>query len=178
MFSNCRDYLLKTVSFKTIFPNLANVFIEASVDTLIFIAKKTVSDSIIKISKFNNQNPIIDHLVDQKRFEKNDKYIFDVETNNEFYSIIQKVRQKSNILQDVAEITRGVNPYDKYRGQDEEIIKNKAYLLQQKKIKHLSLKLEENMLTAILILGMENIISVMVTGLLPQERRSFFKVQE
>jgi hypothetical protein len=133
MFSNCRDYLLKTVSFKTIFPNLANVFIEASVDTLIFIAKKTVSDSIIKISKFNNQNPIIDHLVDQKRFEKNDKYIFDVETNNEFYSIIQKVRQKSNILQDVAEITRGVNPYDKYRGQDEEIIKNKAYHSSTKK---------------------------------------------
>jgi adenine-specific DNA-methyltransferase len=127
MFSNCREYLLKSISFEIIFPNLESVFREASVDTLIFIAKKEVSDSDIKVFQFRNQVSEFKHSVNQKRFENNDRFVFDVETNNNFYSIIEKIRSKSVRLESVSEIARGVNPYDKYRGQSEEIIKSKAY---------------------------------------------------
>ncbi len=40
MFSQCRKFLLENTNFKVIIPNLANVFPDASVDTLIFISQK------------------------------------------------------------------------------------------------------------------------------------------
>ncbi len=60
-------------------------------------------------------------------FLKNEGLIFDLEVNPVSRGILKKVRAKSKILEDDFEITRGVNPYDKYRGQSEDIISNKAY---------------------------------------------------
>jgi hypothetical protein len=133
MFSNCRQYLLETTSFKTIFPNLTNVFDEASVDSLIFIGKKETLSGNINICEFYNRNPIVKHSVNQYRFRENNRFIFDIEVNDTFYSIISKIRSKSTSLETFCEITRGVNPYDKYRGQTEEIIKNRVYHSDYKK---------------------------------------------
>lgn len=135
MFTNCRDYLLNSVSFKIIFPNLANVFDEASVDTLIFIAERQVSDSAIQIFQFKNKTLEFKHTVNQIRFKENDRFIFDVESNDALRIILEKIRSNSVSLESVSEITRGVNPYDKYQGQSEEIISSKAYHSNYKKDK-------------------------------------------
>ena len=41
--------------------------------------------------------------------------------------IFEKIENQSVALNSMCDITRGVNPYDKYRGQSQEIIKNKLY---------------------------------------------------
>ena len=46
---------------------------------------------------------------------------------NEVFNIIKKLEKNSTKLGEFCYITRGVNAYDKYRGQSEEIIKNRAY---------------------------------------------------
>jgi adenine-specific DNA-methyltransferase len=134
-FSNCRKYLLDSLSFKTVFANLENVFTEASVDTLIFIGNKSSFGGRLDVCEFINSKPIIKHSVDQDRFKNNDRFVFDVEANEMFSGIIEKVKANSIKLESVSEITRGVNPYDKYQGQTEETIKNKVYHANFKKDK-------------------------------------------
>jgi hypothetical protein len=133
MFTKCRKYLLENVSFEIMFPNLKNVFEEASVDTLIFIARKGTIDNELNIFLFQDQMPIYKHSINHKRFLDNERYIFDVEINSVLSVILKKIRANSIQLSDIAEITRGVNPYDKYRGQSEEIIASKAYHASYKK---------------------------------------------
>ncbi|MFZ1789825.1 MAG: TaqI-like C-terminal specificity domain-containing protein [Saprospiraceae bacterium] len=127
MFSNCREFLLNTTNFHAIFPNLPNVFDEASVDSMIFIGKKELSDSTTKVFEFLNQKPKLKHSVNQNRFKLNKRFVFDIEIHNDLISIIDKINKISIKLEDACEITRGVNPYDKYRGQSEEVIRSKAY---------------------------------------------------
>ena len=127
MFTKCRKYLIENVSINILFPNLDNVFEEASVDTLILIAKKENIQTPLNVYFFKNQFPIFKHSVLQSRFMENERCVFDVEINPLLYEIFKKIRENSMQLGDIAEITRGVNPYDKYRGQSEEIILNKAY---------------------------------------------------
>jgi hypothetical protein len=134
MFSNCREYLLSAVSFDTIFPNLSNVFAEASVDALIFVAKKEEqNDTMIEVFEFKNQTPFLKNSVYQNRFKNNNRFVFDLEVNDLLISVIEKVKSKSKKLEETCEITRGVNPYDKYRGQSEEVIKLKVYHSDYKK---------------------------------------------
>lgn len=133
MFTNLRAFLLESVLFETIFPNLEGVFTEASVDTLIFIAKKEEKDGLIQVNNFKGEIANTKHIAEQVRFKNNDRNIFDLEVNDKYYSIIEKVKAQSVKLETLSEITRGVNPYDKYRGQSEEIIKSKAYHANYKK---------------------------------------------
>jgi hypothetical protein len=126
-FTNCRKFLLESVAFEVVFANLANVFSEASVDTLIYIGRKSNTPSEVQVCAFNNDVPFVKHRVKQERFLTNNRYVLDVESDNKFIPIIDKIRLKSIKLEEVADITRGVNPYDKYQGQSEEVIKNKQY---------------------------------------------------
>ena len=127
MFTKCRKYLLENVSIRILFPNLNNVFDEASVDTLILIAEKNRIQKPLNVYFFQNKAPIFKHSVLQHRFFENERFVFDVEINPILSIIFRKIRDNSIQLGDIAEITRGVNPYDKYRGQSEEIISSKAY---------------------------------------------------
>ena len=132
-FDKCRKFLVNKVEFYFISPNLENVFEEASVDTLIFMSTKNEKNGTIKIGDFIEQKLIIKHSVKQNRFSKNDRYIFDVGIDDKTSAIFQKVKTKSKELEYFTDITRGVNPYDKYRGQSEDIIKNKRYHSNTKK---------------------------------------------
>ncbi len=128
MFDKCRLFVLENLSFNKIIPNLDNIFTDASVDTLIFIAfKSQIKNNAIDIGCFNNLEYIEKHAVDQSRFLANDKFIFDVEIAKEAEPIFTKINNNSTKLCDISSVTRGINPYDKYRGQDPEIIKNKLY---------------------------------------------------
>ncbi|MFG6686235.1 Eco57I restriction-modification methylase domain-containing protein [Mariniflexile sp. HNIBRBA6329] len=134
MFDKSRAYFLDNLNFKLIIPNLENIFIDASVDTLIFIAYKTKSlNTKLEIGHFIERSYFKKHDTKQTRFLNNPKFIFDVEISEEAESIFEKVNLFSKKLTEVSDITRGVNPYDKYRGQSEEVIKNKIYHAEYKK---------------------------------------------
>ncbi|MGE0021442.1 MAG: TaqI-like C-terminal specificity domain-containing protein [Draconibacterium sp.] len=126
-FTNCREFILKNSFINILFPNLQNVFDEASVDTLIFICSRKEDNRITSIMEFKNKTAIEKHKINQSRFQQNERKIFDVEINDEINVIIQKIRNDSSHLSRFSEITRGVNPYDKYTGQSQEIIDLKAY---------------------------------------------------
>jgi len=128
MFNQCRKYLLDTISFNTILPNLDKVFADASVDTCIYIATNSIKESNeILIGKFDNGNYNFKHIVKQERLVNNSNFIFDLEINDESENIFAKIDNTSTKLIELCEITRGINPYDKYTGQSEEVIKNKLY---------------------------------------------------
>lgn len=124
-----RKFVLDKFDVKALNPNIAKAFDEASVDTLIFIAIKHKSeDNSLDIFDFNSsKNSFIKNSIYQNRFLENDNLVFDVEVDESVLPILKKIRSNSNILEDKFEITRGVNPYDKYRGQTEEVIKTRAY---------------------------------------------------
>jgi adenine-specific DNA-methyltransferase len=122
-----RKYVLDNLNFDSINPNISKAFEEAQVDTLIFIASKRTTNGEINIWTFDDKEPSQRHLISQDVFLENEGFIFDLEVNPMIRSIIKKIRSKSKIIEDDFEITRGVNPYDKYRGQSEDIISSKAY---------------------------------------------------
>jgi type I restriction-modification system DNA methylase subunit/transcriptional regulator len=133
MFSQCREFLLKTIHFELIIPNLDNVFSDANVDTCIFILTKNLNIDEIQIGEFLNSNFLFKHNVSQKRLCTNERFIFDLEINDKTINIFNKIDKKSIRLEDICDITRGINPYDKYRGQSAEIISSKAYHSDYKK---------------------------------------------
>jgi hypothetical protein len=123
-----RKHILDKLSVKSICSNIAKAFEEAQVDTLIFIAHKVNNVGQIKIYSIDNDNIFtLKHTISQHTFLENKDYIFDVEVDSDVRNIILKIRNNSIVLGDVFEITRGVNPYDKYRGQSQDIISKKAY---------------------------------------------------
>lgn len=70
---------------------------------------------------------VFKHLIDQERFYKNEGYIFDVEISEDILPIINKARKGVIEVGAIMDVTRGVNPYDKYTGQSAEVIKERAY---------------------------------------------------
>ena len=133
MFGDCRQYLLQNVSFDIIVPNLDKVFSDASVDTCIFISTNEQVSRQINIGFFKTSDFVFKHLIDQNRLLQNEKFIFDVEISGKSESIFKKIESLSIKLEEISDVTRGINPYDKYRGQSEEIIKTQAYHANYKK---------------------------------------------
>ena len=127
--SRTRSYVLNSLSIVEMNPNISGAFEEAQVDTLIFSATK-ISRPVnqVKVWSFDkNLSPSTLHFVDQSTFSSNEGQILDVEVDPRSRKIIKKIRSNSKYFEDEFEITRGVNPYDKYRGQSQAIIKSKAY---------------------------------------------------
>ncbi|QNH60631.1 Eco57I restriction-modification methylase domain-containing protein [Hymenobacter sediminicola] len=133
MMSETRRFMLEHLQFLSITPNLSNVFPDASVDTMIYIAQRQKSDHEIKITEFADQETVEKHSINQERFLTNDNFIFNVESDEAVTTILAKARLNSKPLSELFDITRGINPYDKYRGQSEEVIRTKAYHANHKK---------------------------------------------
>jgi len=123
-----RKFILDKFKLISILPTIAQAFEEAQVDTLILVSSKEFNNGQIEIKTFNEDNCcILKHEIPQLCFLNNKGYVFDIEANPEIKKILLKIRNCSFLLNEVFEITRGVNPYDKYRGQSQETIISKAY---------------------------------------------------
>lgn len=133
MMSECRKFILNNLCLFSIFPSLEKVFPDASVDTLIFIGKKEKRQSQINVLEFRDNQIILRHTIEQKRFNQNDGFIFDVEISDQILPIIQKLQDGVLPISDLFDVSRGINPYDKYTGQSQEVINSKAYHADHKK---------------------------------------------
>jgi type I restriction-modification system DNA methylase subunit len=126
--SDCRKYVLDNLDFTILIPNLDNVFPDASVDTLVFVAdKSSFLNQKIDIVNIEDKQAFLKHQINQDRFLINEGYIFDVEISEAILPIINKVREDVIVVGEIMDVTRGVNPYDKYTGQTAEVIKDRAY---------------------------------------------------
>ncbi|SMD43051.1 Type I restriction-modification system methyltransferase subunit [Aquiflexum balticum DSM 16537] len=127
MMSSCREFVLSNLNFLTITPNLDNVFEEATVDTMIFTGKKEKNRNKIEINEFKDKQLIFRHFVNQERFEKNEGFIFDVEISEALIPLFEKVIKHTEKVGNILDVIRGINPYDKYTGQEAEVISSRAY---------------------------------------------------
>jgi len=124
-----RQYLLENTTIQTVVYCPKETF-GISVETVIIImrkgAKKTRNE--IAIFEYDRAKNIkkCDSIL-QKTIEDDPEKRFNLRAGSNNLGIIKKIEQKSMKLEDYCDITRGVNAYDKYRGQSEEIIKNRAY---------------------------------------------------
>lgn len=133
MMSECRKLMLDNLTFNKIIPNIPSVFEDASVDTLMFIANKSIKQKECAICSFYEKEIQIKHFINQERFLNNHKYIFDLEITNHLYNIFSKITENCLLMSDLFHIISGIRPYDKYTGQSELIIKEKAYHADYKK---------------------------------------------
>ena len=131
--SKCRLFLLDKFNITEII-RTSNVFKDASVDTLVYIGTNEISENNnISILDFINGEAILSHSVPQDRFKNNNNYIFDIETNDQMATIFNKMKTDVVKVSDLFDVCRGINPYDKYTGQSEEVISKKAYHADYKK---------------------------------------------
>ena len=127
MMSECRNFLLNNLDIQQIIPNLENVFTDASVDTMIFSGVKKDLGEKTDILEFRDKELYFRHTVSQSRFLTNDGYTFDVEVSQDILPIINKMSMDVIAVGNLFDVTRGINPYDKYTGQSPEVIKTRAY---------------------------------------------------
>lgn len=127
MFSELRKFALENLNILEIVANMPSVFTEASVDSAILTAEKNNQNQLINIIKLSENSFNITHTADSKRFHTNERLVFDIEMDNTKANIIHKMRKNKESLQQICDITRGVNPYDKARGQSKDIISSRAY---------------------------------------------------
>ena len=134
MMSKCRHFLLEKFNMTDIV-RTSNVFKDASVDTIVYVGdnRRENQTKTINVLDFYNERARFNHLCSKERFINNNNFIFDIEVNEEMSVIIDKVNSDSVKIKDLFDVCRGINPYDKYRGQSEEIIRTKAYHATYKK---------------------------------------------
>jgi type I restriction-modification system DNA methylase subunit len=134
MMSECRKFLLDNSNILTIVPNMPDVFADASVDSLIFIASKKNEDvRQLQIFDFRDDDFLYKHSLNQNEFYKNEGSVFSVELNLEIQKIVDKIRARTIEVGKLLDVTRGINPYDIYTGQVKEVIESKAYHSDYKK---------------------------------------------
>lgn len=134
MMSECRKYLLDNTFSLMISQNLPDVFVDASVDSSIFVlTKEKFLYNGTEVYDFRNNEFVFKHSIQQENFKKNEKQIFSVELNNLLQSIIDVIRIDTIEIGNIFDVTRGVNPYDIYTGQSKEIIDSKTFHSNNKK---------------------------------------------
>lgn len=131
--SKIREFILKNskVLQVTIMP--LNAFEQATVDTVILVLQKNQKGENINIRKCDGLSFKDLHLIPQIQFLENENYYFDIHNSPTVKAIIEKFEFDSVKMIDLCEITRGINPYDKYRGQTPDIISSRAYHADYKK---------------------------------------------
>jgi len=117
---------------------------DVKVDTAILVLSelnKTQKTEIIgyagyeRIDKVNSSTAFLYSFKDQNRWLNDDEYIWRISTTESEDKIIEKCENDFNNLEDLTKICLGLTPYDKYRGQTQEQIKNRVFHADHKKDK-------------------------------------------
>ncbi len=94
-FEKTREYILKSVYIDTVVALGGNVFDEATVDSAIYIFKKSKIENkeskIITPSKPFELNSTSPYLISSERFNHNEFYVFDYLLNETEYKLVQKL---------------------------------------------------------------------------------------
>lgn len=128
---NCfpiRKILYEKNGLKEIFVCGENVFQDAVINSIIFIYQMNYKQEYINIINGKSQF----HLQYINWF-KNTNLSVNYRITLEEGLIIEKIISNSKNLSDFSDIIQGITPYDKYRGQSEETIKNRAFHFSFKK---------------------------------------------
>ncbi len=122
---NClplRNFIAKNSSLLSINVVGENVFPDAVVNTIVFVASRRMGAEKLIV------------LREDHRWEvENNKWMLSISKTIDYRirpkqaSILEKIEEKSMVLSKIGESIQGITPYDKYRGQDPELIKRRGY---------------------------------------------------
>ncbi len=114
------------------------VFVDASVETIIFEFRKGCVSSNIEAIVYSKNEKIsfvdgsIKRTIDKSEWKKGSDCNYDIFSTKSELIVLNKIKTDSKELVELADFSLGITPYDKYRGHSEEIIKSRAFHSQSK----------------------------------------------
>jgi REP element-mobilizing transposase RayT len=109
------------------------VFVDASVETIIFEFRKNIIsfsiDALVyaKNEKISFVDNSIKRTIEKSGWKNNSDCNYDIFSTLSELKILSKIKNKSKELSELADFCLGITPYDKYRGHSEETIKSRAF---------------------------------------------------
>ncbi|WP_445957614.1 Eco57I restriction-modification methylase domain-containing protein [Yeosuana sp.] len=132
--SNYREELLDTWTMSIIDCTAFKIFEKATVLNAIMISKYKSGKGVNfkKTKKAHSFNKLVNRntqfILNEKLLKFNQNWSLAFRLDNNVVDLIQKLKDNSKpLIEFFPEISQGLIAYDKYRGQDEEIIKSRAY---------------------------------------------------
>ena len=112
-FSKTREFLLDNVSIETVIPLGDNVFEEATVDSAIYLIKKSkVIDYSVNVILPLSPNELVDtvsYTINQNRFRNNEFFVFDYLLNDREFEIVKKLILNFPKMENLYEFGVGIN---------------------------------------------------------------------
>ncbi|MCK9204422.1 MAG: Eco57I restriction-modification methylase domain-containing protein [Bacteroidales bacterium] len=119
---NLRSIVIKENDLRRIFIHGESVFEEAVVNTCSFQVQKSIpKDDLLILRETGTESVQKSLWIDTSSLQ------IDCRTSQKSKAIVEKVKKQSINLFEFGEIIQGLTTYDKYQGQSEEIIKNRAF---------------------------------------------------
>ncbi len=133
-----RNLVLTNTDITHIVALSSDVFPDASVDTMITVLQKSSLDENNQVKVFICRDNLSipkenDYKLPQSSFQGNDGMRIDFLTNNSARGLLYNLIKETDTIGYFFETTRGINAYDKARGQSEEVITTRAYHATYKK---------------------------------------------
>ena len=130
-YTKIRKLLINDVTTIVKLPD--NVFEDAIVETIIFeLRKKSNCKSVSVIVYPKNEKISSIENYRAKEIEKNDwkqnkSFNFNIYVSNEQSKLLKKIQSNSVMLEEIADFSLGITPYDKYKGHSPELIKTRGF---------------------------------------------------
>ena len=130
-YTKLRDLIFSKITHIVKLPD--NIFEEAKVETIIFEIKNSENKiNVVNVIKYNKSEKIVS--IDENKIIKiyksdwdTEKKHFNIYISKKEKEILNKIENENLKLEDIADFTLGITPYDKYRGHDEETIKKRLF---------------------------------------------------
>lgn len=110
-----------------------SVFKTEKVETIIYVVRKGAPTNELSVIIYPKDKVIteiskdLSKKIDKKLWIKQNNYSFNIYVNKEISDILQKIREGHEKLQNIADFSLGITPYDKYKGHSKDIIKYKKF---------------------------------------------------
>jgi type II restriction enzyme, methylase len=130
-YAKLRDLIFSKITHIVKLPD--NIFEEAKVETIIFEIKNSENKiNVVDVIKYNKSEKIVS--IDENKIIKiyksdwdTEKKHFNIYISKREKEILNKIENENLKLEDIADFTLGITPYDKYRGHDKDTIKKRLF---------------------------------------------------
>ncbi len=130
-YTKIRKKLIDDIS--TIIKLPDNVFEDAIVETIIFEFRKNSNLKTVGIlvypkdEQINYVDPLRVTFLDKQVWKDEDSCNYNLFISPKISIILSKVKENSLMLEEIADFSLGITPYDKYKGHSQELIKSRKF---------------------------------------------------